>query len=524
MTTLAGLDADVLERVTVPPAFLHRPTRSRSLLPQVLKVCASVGRFHEPEQALAVDVLTGLKPNGAPASLSAVVICARQNLKTYVMENIVLTRMVDPTDTAELFIWTSQQLDTAQETFRHFVNLWDNPEYPHMRRRLKKITAGNGAEEIELLNGRRLKFKARAPKSGQGLTGDVVVLDEGFAVEEAHVGALLPTLSTRKRASVLIGSSAGHKASKVLRGFRDRGRTGGTGAPAYVEWCAPGDIEEPGCVLADCRHTPGVPGCVLDDERLVQLANPLAGREPHGIAWSFLHDERLDLPAAEYARERLGWWDKDPDEGAKHPLSLERWKELALEGAVPREAPAFFITVGVDGAGCIAVAADRPGPRDALDAVADALTSAAMMGTARDTRPHVELADMRPGTAWLPERIRELKRSWPRSRFAANKAGPVAGMVDAGLPGNVELLPPGEIAQACRHHEQLHKAAGYTHSGDPDVDQSFRGAVSKLAGDGLWAWDWRQSTGLAPMAGVTGALWLVEKYRGHMYDLLESVR
>lgn len=495
------MSAQPVETCEVPPAYVWRPPRARSLLPKVLKVCASVGRMHEPEQALAVDVLTGMKADGSPASLAGCVIAARQNLKTYVLENIILTRMVDPTDSARLFIWTSQQLDTCQETFLHFVALFDNDEHPHLKRRLAKITSGNGSEQITLTDGRRLKFKARAPKSGQGLTGDVVVFDEAFAVEPAHMGALLPTLSTRKRASVFYGSSAGHASSEVLRGVRDRGRAGGRGAPAYVEWCAPGSQAEPGCVQEKCSHRPGVPGCALDREDLVQLANPLAGREPHGIGWQYLRDEREELSRTPlvYARERLGWWDADPTEGAKHPLKPSDWEALARAVSPdPVGVPAFFITIGPDGLTVITSAAD------AEFTAAD--------GTA-GMRPHVELADRRPGWDWLPSRLTELESAWPGAAFAAGKAGPVGGLVEAGLPVDVELLAGPELAQACRHHEKVHTAHGYTRSVDPDVDQSLKGAVSKLAGDGLWTWDWRASTDLAPIAGYSGALWLLEKYR-----------
>jgi hypothetical protein len=482
-----------------------RPPRARSLLPKVLKVCASVGREHEPEQALAVDVLTGMKADGSPASLAGCVIAARQNLKTYVLENIILTRMVDPTDSARLFIWTSQQLDTCQETFLHFVALFDNDDHPHLKRRLRKVTSGNGSEQITLTDGRRLKFKARAPKSGQGLTGDVVVFDEAFAVEPAHMGALLPTLSTRKRASVLYGSSAGHASSAILRGVRDRGRAGGRGAPAYIEWCAPGSMDDPGCAQEKekekCSHRPGIPGCVLDREDLVQLANPLAGREPHGIGWAYLRDEREELSSTPlvYARERLGWWDADPDEGAKHPLRPSDWEALAVAVSPdPVGVPAFFITIGPDGSAVIASASDG--------AFIDA-------DLVPGLRPHVELADQRPGSDWLAGRLKELEKAWPGAAFAAGKAGPVGGLVEAGLPVEVELLPAGELAQACRHHEKLHTARGYTRSVDPDVDQSLKGAVSKPAGDGLWTWNWRASSGLAPIAGYSGALWLLEKYR-----------
>jgi hypothetical protein len=260
-------------------------------------------------------------------------------------------------------------------------------------------------------------------------------------------------------------------------------------------------MTEPGCTQEKCPHRIGTPGCALDREDLVQLANPLAGREPHGIGWQYLRDEREELSSTPlvYARERLGWWDADPTEGAKHPLRPSDWEALALTVSPdPVDAPAFFITIGPDGITVITSASDA------------AFTDADGLPT---VRPHVELGDRRPGWDWLAARLKELDQKWPGAVFAAGKAGPVAGLVEAGLPVEVELLAGPELAQACRHHEKLHAAHGYSRSVDPDVDQSLKGAVSKLAGDGLWTWDWRASTDLAPIAGYSGALWLLEKYR-----------
>ena len=105
----------------------------------------------------------------------------------------------------------------------------------------------------------------------------ISLLDEAFALLPDHMGALLPILSTRKRAAVFYGSSAGMEDSEVLRSIRDRGRAGGPDAPAYIEWCAPGEYATPGCDLAGCRHSPNTPGCVLDREDYWIMANPAAG-------------------------------------------------------------------------------------------------------------------------------------------------------------------------------------------------------------------------------------------------------
>jgi hypothetical protein len=411
-----------VDDVPVPPAFLFRPPRVRSLLPKVLQVCQTVGREHEPEQALAVDVLTGLKGDGSPASLEAGVICARQHLKTYVLENITLTRLVDPTDPARLFVWTSQQIDTCEETFLHFLSIFDNDDFPHMKKRFKRAVTTNGKQQIEFTSGRRLKFKARSEKSGQGLTGDVIVFDESFALEDEHMAALLPTLSTRGRAMVLYGSSAGHASSAVLRRLRDRGRRGGRGAPAYIEWCAPGSWADPGCESPACMHLPGSAGCVLDREDYILAANPLTGRR---ITWEYLHDERPTMSPEKYARERLGWWDDPLSES--QPVSPAKWSELAVPGAVSGR-PSFFLDCS-------------PGLRSTSIAGA----------TLVEGRPYVKLADYRAGTEWVPARVAELVKSYPGASWQFEGTGPASALAEQLKAAGVTVGRPFTITDVTLH-------------------------------------------------------------------------
>ncbi len=47
---------------------------------------------------------------------------------------------------------------------------------------------------------------------------------------------------------------------------------------AYVEHCAPGDFDNPGCAIPDCDHRQGNAGCVLDDiEHLRESVGAIVG-------------------------------------------------------------------------------------------------------------------------------------------------------------------------------------------------------------------------------------------------------
>lgn len=483
----------------VEPAHLYRPPRAASMATQVAAVARSVGRELDAEQLLAVEVLTGLRADGTPAALESAVVTARQNLKTYVLECIVLALLLDPRNPVRLGVWSAQQMDVAAETFRTFAGWFESSDFPHLRRRHKRTLTTFGREELELTTGARLKFKARSGKGGRGLSGDFVVLDEAFALDESHMGALLPTLSTRRRAWVLYGSSAGRPESGVLRRVRDRGRGGGPGAPAYIEWCAPGSFKAPGCELDGCGHEVGAPGCALDREDHWQAANPALGKR---ITVEYVRSERAALSAREFARERLGWWD-DPEPAAARRIPAEVWAAGTVP--TPHEAEVGEPEFGV------AVSWDR---------------SAAALAVAYwlDGRPTVEVVRHERGTRWVVAACAGVQDRWPGSRFAivpTTAAGSLAAeLEDAGL--SVVRLSAGDHTAACGRlwDEATAEPPVLAHLDDSALAAAVAGAETRERGDGGFVW-WSadSTTDISPLAAVTVARSLLVEG----YDLLESV-
>jgi hypothetical protein len=487
----------------VEPAHLHIPPRAGSLGEKVALVCASVGRDFDEEQRLAADVLMSVNAAGMPAALEGAVVSARQNLKTFVLEGIVLTKLLEPDRPGlppfRLGIWSSQLFDTAQESFRNFDELFAG--FSHLSRRVKKVHRGNGEEEFELKGHgdgptRRLKFKARSKSGGRGLSGDFVVLDEAFALQPGHMGALLPTLSTRRRAHVLYGSSAGLPESAVLRGVRDRGRAGGKDAPAYIEWCAPGSLDKPTCERRDqCPHRPGVEGCALDREELWLLANPALGRR---ITVDYLRAERLALTPEEFARERLGWWDAPDEAGSR--ITVDDWSACALDKLPKVDGrPVFFL--------------------DASPGLASASIGVAATASGK---PHLEVADHRSGAGWLAGRAKKLKADHPGARFALLGTGAVSALLpdlaEAGL--EPDQLTNQDMGRGCAHLQKLVADRAVTHSGDPLLVQALSVAAARDIGDDLWTWSRRKSGDISPLVAVTGAAWLLRNRPS--YDVMMS--
>jgi hypothetical protein len=214
------------------------------------------------------------------------------------------------------------------------------------------------------------------------------------------------------------------------------------------------------------------------------LANPALGRR---ITVEHIRAERRALPPAEFARERLGWWD-DP-ETASLVISLSRWADLEDAGSqiVGDLVFAFDVTPSRD-FGSIAVAGRR----------ADGLL-------------HVEVVDVQPGTHWLQERLRRLLVDHPAAGpLVVDEYSPAASELSdlraEGIP--VQPFNGRELAQACgQFYDLVVDSRGLRHLGQHDLSTALKGAAKRDMGDGAWAWARRlSSANISPLVAVTLAV------------------
>jgi hypothetical protein len=478
MTALA------VEAPVVEPAHVWRPPNAvRNMAGPLSRLSASLGRPLFAEQVTGLEVLTGQRADGTAATLLACVICGRQSMKTWDMQLIALGRMLAPAGD-RYAVWSAHEVATSQETFRDFLSLVE--QFSWLARRVVKTSESNGKEAIIFRapdgRSRVLRFRARRRTGGRGLTGDSLFLDEAFALEPRHMGSLLPILSTRRRAAVFLGSSAGMPESEVLRGIRDRGRAGGRGAPAYVEFCAPGSFAEPGCDAPKCLHAVGTDGCVLDDERLWPLGNPAVrvGR----ITLEHLRNERGEMTPTEWARERYGWWE-DPPGASVGGLS---WTSLYDRESTPLPRPSVLV----------------------FDVELDQSSATVMaVGKRADGLAHVELLACRPGVDWLRDFLLDKQRSTGSAAWhLGGKRHPVASVLPRLTGVRLHPVPATDFAAACTHGAKVIKDKGVRHRGDPLVSTALSAATPARAGDGGWVISRQLSDGdIAPAVCVFLGLW-----------------
>lgn len=464
------------------PAHLWVPPRRGSYGPEIIDFCDMVGLAVDPEQRLAIDALASYGPGGRWLALETCIIEGRQNGKT--MRTVLPITLADLfvfDDEPDRIVWTAHVMKTSREAFDEVKALIEGSDY--LSRRVKAINESKSEEAIELVNGASLEFLARTAGGGRGLGGKRLVFDEGLFLSAASMGSLIPTLSARRNPVINYASSAGKAESDHLRRLRDRGRRGGDPSLIYVEWCAPGSWEDPGCEQGpECPHEYGTDGCSLDDETRWRAANHAMGRGR--ITVEFVRAERRSLPPREFARERLGWWD-DPVSVVNELLA--HWADCADETSAPAGRPVFLIDVAPKSRSAAIVAAIRTG----------------------DGRTHLEIVAHRRGAAWVPAAAEALKNQQPLD-WIVDPAGPAGALLPALATVGIEprQMSLRDMGQACEAFAVAIEAGEVVHLGDPALERAWAGAVPRDIGDGLWAWARRKSdVDITTLVGATGAYW-----------------
>lgn len=498
--------------VSTPPAHLLVPAqRAGSLLEVVEDFAERGGRELDPEQRLAIDVLTSVTDDGLWAAPTGVIVEPRQNGKsTGVLAPIVLSELYD-LDVPDRIVWTAHRFKTSRDAFLDIRRLIAAD--PDLQARVVKVSDAHGEEAIHVDCGHgrtsSLEFIARSRMQGRGLGGKCVVLDEAFALSAGMLGALLPTLSARPNPLVLLGSSSCMADSVELWDVVQKLRAGDDPGLAGVEWCAAGSFREPGCAVDGCLHLVGTEGCALDDVDRWRAANP-AMRYGRLTERFIVLVERVRMTPTEFGRERLGWHE-EPKDPAAAPITKAMWD--AREDAASSPAPDAPIALAVE---------VPPGRM---------LASISVAARREDGSVHGGLIDRRHGLAWVVDRVCEVAFAEGTEMAQLNRGtddnprfvpavvidptSPAVTLVkqlqDRGL--DVVLMTTREVGEATALLEDALTEGTLWHRASPDVDVALEGAAKRDLGDGLWAFGRRKSAGgsvhVDPIVGICNAHWAI---------------
>ncbi|MEU4590010.1 hypothetical protein [Micromonospora aurantiaca (nom. illeg.)] len=420
------------------------PECSSTAALEAIDLARSVGLGLDPWQKHILNGGLGERADGMWASFLVTVIVQRQNGKGGVTEALEL---------AGLFLWgerkivhSAHRLDTTGAAFQRVRNLIDGSD--DLTRRVKRITASDGEQFVELMTGARLEFRTRGNTGGRGLTGDRLILDEALELTGEQMAALLPILLAIPNAQVWATSTVPKFADHYLCGVRSRARAG-EARRAYFEWGAD-------------------KGSRLDDPAQLAAANPALGIR---ISLERLADLRTELGDELFARECMGIWpENDADEWRVIPKAA--WLGQRDPSATMTGRPAYGVFV----------------PPDRSYAAIAAAGQRAEGGWLVEVTGNPEHGlDFRPGTRWIVGRLKELERHQPCAVVIDDKA-----VADAAEQAGLIVHRPsvGDVVTGC---QLLYDGvAGDTrdtwHLGQQELTDAVAGADTRPVGNS-WAWN-----------------------------------
>lgn len=468
------------------------------------ELAAMTGQRLDPWQRRVLDGALGLDARGKFTARETGLVVPRQNGKTVIIEVAILTAifMLDLQ-----VVYTAHLMATSRRTRSRIQQLIEST--PALDEQLKQIRISNEEQSIELHSptctrsssapgcchgGARVDFVARSASSARGWSGDMVFMDEAFAVADDHMGALMPIMFARPNWQLWYASSAGKPTSHVLRRIRQRGIDGDPRL-AYYEWSVDEDVYKEN------------PESVAADPRMWALANPSFGIR---IAPETLELAQRSMDDVEFGREVLGIWDDPRGAPLIDPMA---WARLMDPVSQISGAMVFALDVSPSlefGAICAA------GYRD------DGLAHVEITGA--------DVLDHRPGVDWIVPRVVELNEQWQPAAWVLDPAGPAGALVvdlaDAGI--EVQTVNAREMAQASGHMLQAATSPPATsplrHLGQLELDQAVRAAKKRDIGDGGWAFGRRATEqDISPLVAATLAFHGLAVHGAAHYDVLQSV-
>jgi phage terminase large subunit-like protein len=289
---------------------------------EIIDFAASLGFELMPWQKFVFEHAMKVKPDGRWKHPVVVVVAARQNGKSTIMEMSILARM---------FLWneplqlgSAHVLTTSLETFRHVVNIIESN--PSLAKQVKKIRWAHGSEEIELMSGARYVVKAANAAARGFAKPETVYMDETRQLKDTEAwSAMRYTMMAAKNPQLWTFSNAGDQHSLILNQLRDRGMASAAGAEdeiAYFEWSAYSDkiTDERNWVasnpaLGHTIHEDNIravlndPADVVQTEVLCRWVNTISGAIP-AKEWDECGADEIELDV-----EKVTWFglDLSPD-------------------------------------------------------------------------------------------------------------------------------------------------------------------------------------------------------------------
>jgi len=454
-----------------------------------IDIAAIAGLVMDPWQEHVLRASLGERRDGRWSAFRTALVVPRQNGKNAILEARELAGLLLFGE--QVIIHTAHEFKTANKSMIALMNrIRLSPLLEYVKggagvssgtdiRDIDGFKTGN-SPSITMQNGNVLQFAARSSGSGRGFTGDLVILDEAYALKSIEMDALLPTMAAKSidgNPQVWFTSSAGMAESDLLASLRQQGMDNSSDRMAYFEWSAEDDADP------------------LDRDVWYQ-ANPGMG---YRISEEFVQDEYDTLVVEAgtdegFKRERLGIWAKL---GGESVFSAGMWANLADPKSTPGPSLVFAVEIA--------------GNRESA--------SIALLSNRDDGLVHVEIVENRLGTSWIGSRLRELQDKWSPLAIVAVAGGHVDSLIPSWKREGVrvKLIKFTDYVQACGVVHDLVVQGKLRHLDDPVLNTAVDGVKQKFMRDGAsWYWSRNSSeTDITSLVAVTVAVAGLESKTGH---------
>ncbi len=250
---MPAVAAEKRRRLTVGSARprIAPPLPARSDVKEFRDVAEKLAQPLYPWQDRAARYIQARGPAGWLWPEVAIVV-ARQNGKTTVLEDLVITRLLR----GARIMHTAQNRELPRESHKLVADLIGR-HWPELKARVRY---SSGQEEVSLKNGGHYRIVAPTRSGARGHSNDLVLIDEVLDFDNLEfLAAAKPTIMASSDAQIVYFSNAGSPESIVLNSLKQRADN--DPSLAYLEWSAPPEAD---------------PG----DVRAWLAANPSAGHKP----------------------------------------------------------------------------------------------------------------------------------------------------------------------------------------------------------------------------------------------------
>jgi hypothetical protein len=415
---------------------------------------------------IGLELLPG--PRLIPAYREIIITVPRQSAKTTLALVVEVQRAVGWPEpqriaySAQNGVEARRKLLDDQEPILRGSPLWPT---------VKNVYRAAGHESIIFKNGSRIDVLASLEGSGHGRIIDLGIIDEAFDDEDSRrEQAIIPAMSTRPSAQLLVISTAGTEKSAYLKRKVDAGRdaaaNGVTEGIAYFEWSAEAD--------ADPYDPATWYGCM-----------PALGRT---ISEPVIR-HASGMPEGEFRRAYLNQWTVSDE----RVIPAAQWTAVRAPDTKPYGTLAMGIDVNPERTHASIVVADREGKIELVE------------HTGQGDPP-------REGIAWVVTRAIELAQRWNMS-VALDTRGP-AGLFAADLVAAYIVVVPysgQEMTYACAAVFDAIMDSRVAIRPDPALDAAAAAVTRRQVAD-AWVWGRRGSgVDVSPIVAMTMAYDLARK-------------